>query len=219
MSNRPPHILYLDSHDHATCLEKFAGARRFAAAVGWQIVRLKITDSPRRLRALLARLKPDGCLVNATRLLNALPPAAFGSTPVVYLDTDTRLFGRTCCVVAHDSDATGRRAADELLKLNLARYAFLPYRRPTFWSDLRGSYGGLSPPHHAFVSPSTLTKNVAAGRFTSSSFKSSGGSRYCSAGEGNPATTDPATCAFFDITSPYEPSRGAYAFQRPSYPR
>lgn len=137
MSNRPPHILYLDSHDHATCLEKFAGARRFAAAVGWQIVRLKITDSPRRLRALLARLKPDGCLVNATRLLNALPPAAFGSTPVVYLDTDTRLFGRTCCVVAHDSAATGRRAADELLKLNLARYAFLPYRQPTFWSDLR----------------------------------------------------------------------------------
>ena len=126
-------------------------------------------------------------------------------TPVVYLDTDTRLFGRTCCVVAHDSDATGRRAADELLKLNLARYAFLPYRRPTFWSDLRGSYGGLSPPHHAFVSPSTLTKNVAAGRFTSSSFKSSGGSRYCSAGEGNPATTDPTTCAFFDMNLYFRP--------------
>ena len=36
-------------------------------------------------------------------------------------------------------------------------------------------------------SPSTLTKNVAAGRFTSSSFRSSGGSRYCSAGDGNPA--------------------------------
>ena len=113
MSNRPPRILYLDSHDHATCLEKFAGARRFADAVGWSIVRKKITDSPTRFSALLTRLKPDGCLVNATRLLNALPPAAFGSTPVVYLDTDTRLFGRTCCVVAHDSDATGGRRAAE----------------------------------------------------------------------------------------------------------
>ena len=40
-------------------------------------------------------------------------------------------------VVAHDSDATGRRAADELLKLNLARYAFLPYRQATFWSGHR----------------------------------------------------------------------------------
>ena len=49
MSNRPPHILYLDSHDHATCLEKFAGARRFAAAGGWQIVRLKIDSDGRSL--------------------------------------------------------------------------------------------------------------------------------------------------------------------------
>lgn len=137
MSNRPPHILYLDSHDHATCLEKFAGARRFAAAVGWQIVRLKITASPRRLRALLARLKPDGCLVNANKFLNALPPAAFGSVPAIYLDTDAAKFDATALVVAHDSVATGRRAADELLKLNHARYVFLPYRRPAFWSDLR----------------------------------------------------------------------------------
>ncbi len=137
MSSCPSHILYLDSHDHATCLEKFAGARRFAAAVGWSIVRKKVSDSPTRLKALLARLKPDGCLVNANSFLNTLPPAVFGDIPVVYLDTDVRLFDRASCVVAHDSAATGRRAADELLKLDLARYVFLPYRRPAFWSDLR----------------------------------------------------------------------------------
>mgnify|MGYP003293400745 CR=1 FL=1 len=33
------------------------------------------------------------------------------------------------------------------------------------------------------------------------SFKSSGGSRYCSAGEGNPATTDPATFALAELLS------------------
>ena len=49
-------------------------------------------------------------------------------------------------------------------------------------------------------SPSTRTKYVAAGRFTSSSFRSSGGSRYCSAGDGNPATTDPDIFAFAGIT-------------------
>ena len=119
MSHRPPRILYLDSHDHATCLEKFAGARRFADAVGWSTPRKKITNSPTRVSALLARLKPDGCLVNATRLMNALPPAAFGSTPVVYLDTDTRLFGHTCCVVAHDSDATGRSILEEIQNTRL----------------------------------------------------------------------------------------------------
>lgn len=63
MSHRPPHILYLDSHDHATCLKKFAGTRRFAAAVGGRIVRKKITDSPTRLKALLARLKARGLRV------------------------------------------------------------------------------------------------------------------------------------------------------------
>lgn len=137
MSNRPPRVLYLDSHDHATCLEKFAGACRFVHAVGGRIVRKKVTAVPARIKALLARLKPDGCLVNANKFLDTLPPDAFGNVPVVYLDTDARLFDRSACVVAHDSAATGRRAAEELLKLNLSRCCFLPYRRPAFWSDLR----------------------------------------------------------------------------------
>ena len=54
----------------------------------------------------------------------------------------------------------------------------------------------LTVPAPTIESPSTRTKYVAAGRFTRSSFRSSGGSRYCSAGEGNPATTDPDTFAF-----------------------
>jgi AraC-like DNA-binding protein len=153
MTTTSPTILYLDSHEHATCDEKFAGARRFANAVGWNIVRRKTTASPKRLLALLARVRPAGCIVNANRFLDALPPAAFDGrsapsardrpapvrkpVPVVYLDTDARLFDKSACVVAHDSVATGRLAADELLKLNFASYFFLPYRRPAFWSDLR----------------------------------------------------------------------------------
>ena len=51
-------------------------------------------------------------------------------------------------------------------------------------------------PAPTIESPSTFTKNVAAGLFTNSSFKSSGVSWCCSAGEGNPATTDPDTLDF-----------------------
>ena len=50
-------------------------------------------------------------------------------------------------------------------------------------------------------SHTTRTKYVAAGRLTRSSFKSKGGSKYCSAGLGNPATTDPAICNFATLTA------------------
>ena len=137
MRKTPISILYIDTHDHETCLEKFAGARRFSNTVGWKITRVKVPRHGRTIDRILMRHKPDGCIVNATRLLGAIPPRSFGRTPVVYLDTDAARFRLDETVVAHDSIGTGRLAAQELLKLKLRRYYYAPYRQKAFWSDLR----------------------------------------------------------------------------------
>lgn len=130
-------VLYIDTHDHETCLEKFSGACRFASSVGWKLTRAKTTPHQCSIRKLLGRHKPDGCIVNATRLLNTFSSQSFNRTPVVFLDTDADLFDPKETVVAHDSIGTGRLAAQELLKLNLDKHFYMPYQPKVFWSVLR----------------------------------------------------------------------------------
>ena len=130
-------ILYIDSHDHPTCLEKFNGVRRFASMMGWNAVRCKPTTDIRRVSNLLKTAKPIGCIVNATRFLDRIPPNVFNSIPVVYLDTNPDIFGRRTHVVFHDSFHTGVLAAKELLSLRLKRFYYIPYKTPSFWCDHR----------------------------------------------------------------------------------
>ena len=66
MCKQPISVLYIDTHDHETCLEKFAGARRFSNTVGRKIIRVKVPRHGRAIDKILMRHKPDGCIVNPT---------------------------------------------------------------------------------------------------------------------------------------------------------
>lgn len=130
-------VIFLDSHNHPTCLEKFNGARRFAASRNWHLVRIITSACSCKIQALLKKHKAQGCIVNATRFLNKIPPKTFVHVPHVYLDTNPDLFNNQTPVIFHDSYGTGRRAANELLTLGMRQYYFVPYRFETFWSNLR----------------------------------------------------------------------------------
>lgn len=130
-------ILYVDSHDHPTCIEKFNGVRRFASIRGWRVLRQKIPAEIRTLRLLLRKHKPLGCIVNANAFLNRFPPDLFAPLPVVYLDTDPAIFPPDTLIVCHDSFGTGTLAARELLSLHLKNYYYLPYKKVDFWCEQR----------------------------------------------------------------------------------
>lgn len=130
-------ILYIDSHDHPTCLEKFNGVRRFASMMGWDAVRCKPTADIRRISNILNIKKPIGCIVNANRFFDRIPPNVFMSIPVVYLDANPDIFERRTHVVFHDSFHTGVLAAKELLSLRLKQFYYIPYKTPSFWCNHR----------------------------------------------------------------------------------
>ena len=130
-------ILFIDSHDHPTCMEKFNGVRRFASMLGWNAIRRKTTPDLRQVSNMVKTAKPAGCIVNAVRFHARIPPSAFGPVPVVYLDTDPNAFGRETHVISHDSIQTGILAAKELLSLRLKRFYYIPYKSSTFWCGQR----------------------------------------------------------------------------------
>lgn len=133
-------VLFIDSTSHTTspsCQRKFSGVCRFAVARGWKVVPRILSCNHKHAERRIRDIAPQGCIVNATRLLNTLPPGLFGKVPVVYLDTDPGLFDDGTTVVTHDSFGTGRRAALELLALHIRQFYYVPYRFSAYWSEQR----------------------------------------------------------------------------------
>ena len=130
-------VLYIDSHNHPTCTEKHNGVLRFASMADWNVIRKITSTKPNDILKLLKTTEPDGCIINATRFLDQLPPSLFKGIPIVYLDTNPDIFGEDICMVSHDSFGTGVLAAKKLLSLQLKHYFYLPYKTETFWCDQR----------------------------------------------------------------------------------
>ena len=118
-------------------MEKFNGVRRFASMMGWNAMRRKTTPGLRQISNMIKTTKPIGCIVNAVRFHDHIPPNVFKSIPVVYLDTNPDIFERRTHVVFHDSFHTGILAAKELLALRLKQFYYIPYKTPSFWCDHR----------------------------------------------------------------------------------
>lgn len=129
-------ILYVDSHDCANCRDERAGVRRFARLAGWDCLFERAADES-AIRAAVARRRSDGLIVECSLHPNAYPPRTFGKVPVVYLDCRPGARANRIIGVAHDSEATGRRAAQELMKLGMGRYAYVGYHYRAYWSFLR----------------------------------------------------------------------------------
>ena len=108
--------------------------RRLGPRIQLQTVDYPVSD--RTLKELLSFWHPDGCIAFAAEGF-AFSPRAFGKTPVVYLDRTPRTKGNFLDVV-QDYAESGRTAARELLQPEIADYAFVGYKNPTAWSQMRG---------------------------------------------------------------------------------
>ena len=130
-------ILYFQSTDKVSALQKLEGAYGHARAHGWDLQVIEPTVDERKAHELRRFWEPTGVIVECGTERNHLDPAIFGGIPIVFLDRNPRtLRGRQFCVM-HDSAATARLAAKELLSLKLRSFAFVPWPEPRFWSHER----------------------------------------------------------------------------------
>jgi LacI family transcriptional regulator len=129
-----PRILYLN-HGKGVQVQKLeiAGIHRYAAARGWGVVAVPTAKSSfERIPDLLSANNPViGCVIEGHPVSGkGLPPALFGSIPVVYLHVSPSLYGKDAIRVEADNEAIARAAFGELSAGRPAAYAVIG-----FWGD------------------------------------------------------------------------------------
>ena len=130
-------ILYFQSQSKINAAEKLGGVRKIAVKLGWHIQMVEGLPSRKRLLALLDFWRPIGAILECGGTSATVDPAIFGAFPVVFLDHDPSSLPKNTFCVTHDSAATGRMAAQELLRGEARSFAFVPYPEYRFWSEER----------------------------------------------------------------------------------
>ena len=134
-----PEILYLQMWAGDPVHErKLSGMRRYAGMRDWRVVAADAEESsPSGIREILKTRRVAGCVVECSAGRVNLPPSTFGTTPVVYLDCDARLYRGRAPRILHDGLSTVREAFRELASNHPRAYAVVGHAAGYFWSKLR----------------------------------------------------------------------------------
>lgn len=127
-------VLFFQSTTGKSWREKLSGAFSGARERGWLLQVAEGGESPSRIREALRTWNPIGCLVDRAQCVGRPPDSAFGALPVVYLDQDPACPSVRYPSVVHDSAATARAAARELLGTGRKEFGFVGSDPPRFWS-------------------------------------------------------------------------------------
>ena len=130
-------VLYFQASGKVSARQKLEGVYAFGRGHGWDVQVIEPAVSAHKAGELVRFWTPDGVIVECGSEQNHFDPATFGKTPTVFLDRNPRTLKAGARCVIHDSVATARVAARELLSLRLAAYAYVPWPEPRFWSDER----------------------------------------------------------------------------------
>ena len=130
-------ILYFQSPTKTSTPDKIAGVQRHAAVANWHVQVVDGLPAPAALAQLVDFWRPLGAIVECGGGYQEIQTSLFADLPVVYLDRNPNTIPSNVPCVSHDSIATGRLAAKELLVTGHPNFAFVPYPLPRFWSDDR----------------------------------------------------------------------------------
>ena len=130
-------VLYFQATGKVSTRQKLEGVYAFGRRHGWCVQVIEPGASEHRATELVRFWEPDGVIVECGTEQNHFDPATFGKTPVVFLDRNPKTLAKPAFCVIHDSVSTAKIAARELLSLNLATYAYVPWPEPRFWSEER----------------------------------------------------------------------------------
>ena len=130
-------ILYFQSPSKTSTPDKITGVRHYAAAMNWHVQVVDGLPTSDKLAQLVDFWHSIGTIVECGGGYQEIPTDLFEKLPTVYLDRNPRTMPPDASCVSHDSTATGRLAAKELLIAGHPNFAFVPYPQPRFWSDDR----------------------------------------------------------------------------------
>lgn len=116
-------VLYFRFTLKTSAGEKLGGVQSIAAKCGWHVQVVEGVPSSKRLRALVDFWKPVGAIVECGGTAATVDAALFGVLPVVFLDHNPSFLPKHAFCVSHDSVATARMAARELMLGDVASFA------------------------------------------------------------------------------------------------
>ena len=130
-------IGYFHSSGTSASQSKVTGACRAARKRGWSVLRFDLR-SVAQVRADLGYWKPDGCIVDAVAARSdLLRLREFSQLPTVFIDDNLRTSRKGGSTRVQDADRLAEEAADELLRHDLASYAFASWPNRRFWNIFR----------------------------------------------------------------------------------
>lgn len=130
-------------------MQMFAGVRAVAESEGWSLqtveleldrkgnVALAVSPVSSDVRGLIDFWRPDGCIVEVGRNVEAISRIDFGRCPVVFLDHCPGTVPRNVSCVTCDNVHIAMSAAKELMRSGFGDYAFVPWIKDTDWSKER----------------------------------------------------------------------------------
>ena len=132
-------VLFFVYSNKYICANRIEGARRYAERRGWniQVVERNNVDRPLDIKGIIDFWKPIGIIAECAGGVPELSRQTVGRIPLVYLDEDPDGEKGRALYVNSDSQQVGEIAAKELLSLDLPHYAFVGWRKPRFWSEIR----------------------------------------------------------------------------------
>lgn len=130
-------ILFFVYSNKYICANRIAGARRYAERRGWDVQVIERNDARLDVAGIIRLWRPLGIIAECAGGVPELSRQTVGQIPLVYLDEDPRgEKGRALYVNANNAQV-GEVAAKELLLLDRPHYAFVGWREPRFWSEIR----------------------------------------------------------------------------------
>ena len=131
-------VLYIDSSEARPARMKYSGACRAAHAESWHVQHVTLPpDREHDISEIVSFWNPLGVIIDCGRFEYRPDARQLLGTPTVFLDASPIASARGRFRVVHDSHATARLAARELMSLGLPRYGFVGHPRRTFWSEAR----------------------------------------------------------------------------------
>ena len=130
-------ILFLSSSATIDIAALLSGIAALRDKHGWSVHIIGDIDSRKTLLKLLEFWNPDGCIVHSALDDKAFNAADFAGVPTVWLDRDPATLPPGSFCVMQDARSVGTVAAKELLRYDLASYAFVDRADAPFWSKGR----------------------------------------------------------------------------------
>ena len=127
-------ILFLTSAATMDVGVLLGGVSELSPRYGWSIHVVGSIDSRKALLRLLDFWNPDGCIVQCALGDRICRSSDFGDRPTIWLDRDPASLPPGALCVMQDARAIGVVAAKELLRHDLATYAFVDRADAPFWS-------------------------------------------------------------------------------------